>query len=127
MAVQRYYLFIVCYFVKIINPQLNLKSFRGSEGLILCGCFFLLLTDGKATADRVMGAGFLAFPAPDAFGTVGLLIDGDIHLAGVLTYIAPGTFGRVHLVMIEGPWITQAVYGAQRADILAERPVADDR
>ena len=70
-----------------------------------------------------MRTGAPAVPAADAFRTVGRLVDRDIQLTRLLARTAARAFFLVNAEPVERGRIEQPVYGAERAEITAERPV----
>ena len=70
-----------------------------------------------------LGAGRLAGTAPDALRTVGRLIDGDVHWAGLLAGPADNTGLLIHLKAVQRNRIKQPVNRPQRTEIPAERPM----
>ena len=75
---------------------------------------------GRGGGDGAGGAGAETVAAADALHTVGALPDRDVQLAGALAAAAAGAAVGVHLQLVEGDGIEQAVNGPQRAQIPAE-------
>jgi len=70
-----------------------------------------------------MGTGGLTVAAADAVHAVGILPDGNIKLAGLLTGSTAYAFICIYLYSVKGNLIKKAVNGSKRTDVAAEGAV----